>query len=171
MTVNRSWSRKLVCKKTICKHTISKKTSGKKRVGKKVRKSAFKAVSGIDQLISDGVFSKVQYQVEELDLNNEYNSSTSTFTPKQRGIYSLVASVSFTTITLTPVRMDLEIRVNGVPRISDEENFEPRTGKIDAAGIIQLMARDRVEVFARATGENGTILSGLATRFEGIRIN
>lgn len=166
MAFKRSGSRKLVYKKTLSKHTASKK----KRVGK-IRKSAFRAVSGIDQEINDGVFSKVQYQVEELDLKNEYNSSTSTFTPKQRGIYSLLASVSFTTITLTPVRMDLEIRVNGVPRISEEENFEPRTGKIDAAGLIQLMARDRVEVFARATGENGTILSGFATRFEGVRIN
>ncbi|RAR41204.1 ABC transporter permease [Paenibacillus sp. MDMC362] len=166
MAFKRSGSRKLVYKKKLSKLTASKK----KRVGK-IRKSAFRAVSGIDQEINDGVFSKVQYQVEELDLNNEYNSSTSTFTPKQRGIYSLLASVSFTTITLTPVRMDLEIRVNGVPRISEEENFEPRTGKIDASGLIQLMARDRVEVFARATGENGTILSGFATRFEGARIN
>ncbi|MGE7825782.1 ABC transporter permease [Paenibacillus sp. NPDC093718] len=167
MAFKRSGSRKLVYKKTLSKHTASKK----KRAGKKIRKSVFRAVSGVDQIITDGVFSKVQYQVEELDLNNEYNSSTSTFTPKQRGVYSLLASVSFTTITLTPVRMDLEIRVNGVPRISDEENFEPRTGQIDAAGIIQLMARDRVEVFARATGENGIILSGFATRFEGARIN
>ena len=128
MAFKRSGSRKLVYKKTLSKHTASKK-----RVGK-IRKSAFRAVSGIDQEITDGVFSKVQYQVEELDLKNEYNSSTSTFTPKQRGIYSLLASVSFTTITLTPVRMDLEIRVNGVPRIS-EENFEPRTGKL-IAGLI-----------------------------------
>lgn len=166
MAFKRSGSRKLVHKKTLSKHAASKK----KRVGK-IRKSAFRAVSGIDQEITDGVFSKVQYQVEELDLRNEYNSSTSTFTPKQKGVYSLLASVSFTTVTLTPVRMDLEIRVNGVPRISEEENFEPRTGKIDAAGLIQLMARDRVEVFARATEENGTILSGFATRFEGARIN
>ena len=89
MAFKRSGSRKLVYKKTLSKHTASKK----KRVGK-IRKSAFRAVSGIDQEITDGVFSKVQYQVEELDLKNEYNSSTSTFTPKQRGIYSLLASVS-----------------------------------------------------------------------------
>ena len=63
MAFKRSGSRKLVYKKTLSKHTASKK----KRVGK-IRKSAFRAVSGIDQEITDGVFSKVQYQVEELIL-------------------------------------------------------------------------------------------------------
>lgn len=170
MAFRRAGEKKLVCKKTVLKKTVCKQTvcAGKKIIR---RKSAFIAVSGTDQTIADGVFTKVDYQVEELDLNNEYNPATSTFRPRQSGIYSLVASVSFTTITLTPVRMDLQIRVNGLARISDQENFTPRTGIIDAAGIVQLQARDIVEVFARATGENGDILRGLATRFEGARIS
>ena len=181
MTIKRAGVKKPVSKQSICREPVRKKKIcktiickpiPKKRCGvKKFRKSAFIAISGIDQTLTDGVFSKVQYQVEELDLNNEYNSATSTFRPKQNGVYSLVASAAFETITLTPVTFDLQIRVNGVPRILDQENFTPRTGIIDAAGIVQLRARDRVEVFARATGENGDIQSGVATRFEGARIN
>ncbi|WP_052350351.1 hypothetical protein [Paenibacillus gorillae] len=186
MTLRRTGTRKPVCKgsvvkRTICKTTIRKTTvskqteckpvSRKKCTRARFKKSAFAAISGIDQTLTNGVFSKVQYQVEELDLNNEYNSATSTFRPKQNGVYTLVASVAFEQITMTPVRMDLEIRVNGVPRITDQENFTPRTGIIDASGIVQLKVRDRVEVFARATGENGDIQSGVATRFEGARIN
>lgn len=173
MTIRRTKVAKSTCTTIVCKKTVCKKAVSRKRVCNpiRIRKSAFRAVSGADQTILDGVFTKVRYQVEELDLNNEYNSATSTFRPKQNGIYSLFASVSFETITLTPVVMDLQIRINGVPRISDQENFTPRTGLIDAAGIIQLHARDRVEVFARATGENGDIQSGLATRFEGARIS
>jgi hypothetical protein len=161
------------CSTIISKKTICKKVVTKKRIVKPVRfrKSAFRTVSGSEQLILNGVFAKVKYQVQELDLNNEYNSATSTFRPKQNGIYSLFASVSFETITLTPVTFDLQIRINGVPRISDQENFTPRTGIISTAGIINLKARDRVEVFARSTGENGEIQSGLATRFEGARIS
>ncbi|WP_138751296.1 hypothetical protein [Paenibacillus sinopodophylli] len=74
------------------------------------------------------------------------------------------------TITLTPVAVDVVIRINGIPRISDRENFTPRIGVIDAAGIVQLQSYDEVEVFARANGENGDIVSGFATRFEGARI-
>lgn len=71
-------------------------------------------------------------------MNNEYNAATSTFRPKTSGIYSLVASISFSVITLNTVIFDLEIRVNGTARISDREFFPPRDNVIDAAGIVKL---------------------------------
>ncbi|MFF2482483.1 hypothetical protein [Paenibacillus sp. NPDC058071] len=97
---------KPVFPKPFRKPVVCKPACHKKPV-RKARKSAFAAVSGANQTLTDGVFAKVQYQVQQLDLNNEYNSATSTFRPKQSGVYSLVASVSFTTITMTPVTMDL----------------------------------------------------------------
>lgn len=165
MTIKRlgevSGSKKRVCKKRVCK----------KRVCKPFKKSAFRAVSGAEQNLLDEVTSQVQYQVQELDLNNEYNPATSTFRPKQNGVYSLFASVSFAAPTLIPATIGLQIRVNGVSRISDQEDFISTRGIIDAGGIVQLEARDRVEVFATVIDKNVEIQSGVNTRFEGARIS
>ncbi|WP_161807521.1 hypothetical protein [Bacillus sp. FJAT-28004] len=58
-----------------------------------------------------------------------------------------------------------------MPRISDQEDFTNVSGLIDAGGIVQLQARDRVEVFATVFDKNVEIQSGIATRFEGARIS
>ncbi|MGO4544627.1 hypothetical protein AB4Z29_07510 [Paenibacillus sp. 2TAB23] len=169
---------KIICKKTIIRKTISKRPIRRKPVCKriaaklpKIQKSAFHAIAGSDQFILDMIFTKVRYQAETLDLNHEFNTSTSTFQPKQTGIYTLQASIMFELNSITAVTLDLEIRINGVPRISDQENFTSQTGMIDASGIVQLNTHDYVEVFARASGASGDIRSGLASRFEGARIS
>jgi hypothetical protein len=156
------------------KKCVCKKKHGCKPI--KARKSAFRAISGADQFLTENVFQKVKYQVEELDLNNEYNASRSTFRPKHSGIYFLLASVAFEQITRgESVSMDLEIRVNNVPRISDREQFGVPNGIgidgiISTSGSINLKSTDRVEVFARPSRIGGDALSGFATRFEGVRI-
>lgn len=169
---------KIVLKKTVfikpaCKKAIRRKPVCKRMAAKlpKIRKSAFHAIAGSDQPIMEAIFTKVRYQAELLDLNNEYNPSTSTFQPKQNGIYTLQASILFEAMTLTAITLNLEVRINGIPRISDQESFTSRTGIIDASGIVQLKTYDHVEVFARAIGESGDIRSGLASRFEGARIS
>ncbi|OBZ13068.1 hypothetical protein [Bacillus sp. FJAT-26390] len=160
--------KKRVCKPIVCRPIIRKKRVIKQRVR---RNSAFRAVSGVDQQLLDGMTEQVQYQVEELDLGNEYNSATSTFRPKKDGVYTLFASVFFQTVTVTAYTLDLEIRVNGVPRISDQEDFNNTSGIIEASGIVELEARDRVQVFATVFEKNVEIQSGLSTRFEGARIS
>jgi hypothetical protein len=160
-------TKKRICKPIICKPIVRKKRDCKARIK---RNSAFRAVSGVDQMLLDDVTAKIQYQVEELDLGNEYNSANSTFRPKHDGIYMLFASVFFQTVTETQYTLELEIRVNGVPRISDQEDYMTTSGIIDAGGLVELEARDRVEVFATVLEKNVEIQSGLATRFEGARI-
>ncbi|CAM4441242.1 hypothetical protein FHS16_003848 [Paenibacillus endophyticus] len=169
---------KIVCKKTVIKKTISNRAIRRKPVCKrvavklpKIRKSAFHAIAGNDQSIMDATITKVRYQAELLDLNNEYNASTSTFQPKQNGIYTLQATILFESMTPTAITLNLDILINGIPRISDQESFTTRTGIIDASGIVQLKTHDHVEVFARAIGESGDIRSGLSSRFEGARIS
>lgn len=176
-------TKKQPCKKQICKKQICKKTPDQKRVcerpapKKPIRKkhpkhhSAFKAISGFNQRLYTDDFTKVRFQVEDFDLNNEYNPAASTFRPKHNGVYSLAASVSFQAFAFTPVTVQLEIRINGVPNISDQEIVGSRHGTIDASGIIQLKACDKVEVFARICGGKAEIQSGLATRFEGAQIS
>ncbi|WP_127484259.1 hypothetical protein [Paenibacillus ehimensis] len=176
-------TKKQPCQKPICKKQIGKKTPDKKRVcerpapKKPIRKkhpkhrSAFKAIAGFNQRLYPDELTKVWFQVEEFDLNNEYHPAASIFCPKCTGVYSLTASVSFQTVDFTPVTAHLQIRINGVPKMSDQENVSSRRGIIDASGIIQLKAGDKVEVFVKIYGERAEILGGLATRFEGARIN
>jgi len=173
MTSTRVRKVKQSCKKLVCKEVVCKRPVSKKVICRPLRKrnSAFRAVSGINQNLLDGTTAKVLYQVEELDLNNEYNSANSTFRPKQRGVYALFASVFFHTVTITTFTLELEIRVNGVPRIQDQEDFTNTSGIIEASGLVQLHARDRVQVFGTVINKNVQIQSGLATRFEGARIS
>lgn len=173
MALSRVRVEKRVCTKIITKKTVCKKTVSKKRVCKPIkrRRSAFRAVAGIDQPLLNQTLTQVQYQVEEFDLNNEYNSANSTFRPRQNGIYTLFASVFFRTVTETSYTLNLQIRVNGVPRISDQEDYNRTNGIINAGGIVQLRANDRVQVFATVFEKNVEIQSGLATRFEGARIS
>ncbi|MDQ0114905.1 hypothetical protein [Paenibacillus harenae] len=171
--IGKSACKKTVYKKTVLKKTVCRQSFGKNGVSKRFRRinSAFRAVAGFNQELLNGVVTNVRYQVEELDLINEYNPATSTFRPKQNGVYSLFASVSFAAATLIPASIGLEIRVNGVPRILDQEDFISTRGMIDAGGIINLEARDRVQVFARVDDKSVEIQSGVATRFEGARIS
>ncbi|MUT66811.1 hypothetical protein [Paenibacillus sp. NEAU-GSW1] len=172
-TAKKSVCRQTVIKKRICKTTIVKKRVFKKALCKPTAKtrSAFRAVSGMNQQLPDSELTQVDYQVQELDLNNEYNPATSTFRPKKSGVYALFASVFFTSTTVTNFSLNLQIRVNGVPRITDQEDYFNTGGIIDAGGIIDLEARDIVEVFATAIDKNLTALSGINTRFEGARIS
>lgn len=136
--------------------------------------SAFRASSNTNQPIPAGTntFPQVQYEVEELDLNNEYDPATSTFIPKQSGVYFLFASIEFTPTSVgIPITIVLEIRVNGNPRIRDREEFTSSRGAIDASGILPLQAGDVVQVFAAVAGGNGSTASGVGTRFEGARIS
>jgi hypothetical protein len=188
--VRKSVSKTIICKKIVSKKRVRKPVVcrpivRKKRVCKPIvcrpikrvikqrvkRNSAFRAVSGVDQPLLDGTTEQIQYQVEELDLGNEYNSANSTFRPKHDGVYTLFASVFFQTVTVTAYTLDLEIRVNGVARISDQEDFNNTSGIIEAGGIVELEARDRVQVFATVFEKNVEIQSGLSTRFEGARIS
>lgn len=139
--------------------------------GCKVNPSAFRAISNADQPLQGGTFPQVFYQAEQFDLNCEYDPATSTFIPKQSGVYSLVASISFTPPTEGTRAIAMAIRVNGSPVITDREEFSFGTGNLDASGIVSLQAGDVVQVFATTSGVSvGTIESGVGTRFEGVRL-
>jgi hypothetical protein len=105
-----------------------------------------------------------------LDLGCEYDTETSTFTPKQSGVYSIFASILFRSNTFEQSTVIIEVIVNGVPTLSDDEYFPFGSGIVDTGGILPLKAGDKVQVTAFIAGLPGQILSDIGTRFDGAKM-
>ncbi|WP_242215621.1 complement C1q domain-containing protein [Bacillus cereus group sp. BfR-BA-01383] len=139
--------------------------------------SAFRAVNvTAEQSISavTPVF-PVLYPDEIFDLNNEYDPGTSTFTLKQNGVYSIIASVAFFPNDVTAnYRVVINIRVNGIPIVTDNGFFGANpveTGdEASVSAILKLAARDEVSISVFST-TNGIILpEPRGTHFEAARL-
>jgi hypothetical protein len=141
----------------------------------------FRAVSTPAQPLSS-TFTRVQYPEEIIDLRNEYNPSTSTFTPNVTGVYSLIASIYFSPDPpFNPYSLSLMIRVIGYDVASDYEWIPGGDGVVTVSTIQRLQAGNTVEVLARS-GKVGKIngfapLSSIPgggpskTRFEGAKLD
>lgn len=112
----------------------------------------------------------VTYQTEIFDLNDEYDPISSSFIPKQDGVYLILAS-----IVLFPssgrVLSQLTIEVNTNPALIDNVTIETFIipPVISVSGILRLNAGDVVTV-RHLTNETGFILNeDTATHFEASR--
>jgi hypothetical protein len=134
--------------------------------------SAFRA-NGPDQIVNPTQSTKVLYPNEVFDLNNEYDPLTSTFTPVQDGVYTIIASVNFLTQIVQEFFLQLRITVNGTSIARDTEYFNITNVSSDTvisvSTIFQLQAGEEVEVFLD-TDVNGFILGSVSdTHFEAAR--
>lgn len=126
-----------------------------------VKASAFRAINiSVEQMVTADVpVIPVLYPDEIFDLNNEYDPETSAFTPKQDGIYLVIASVNFIPNTETDYRVLILIRVNGIPVVSDNDFFGdiPIGDVTSVSAILALKAGDVVNV-ATSVSTDGTII-------------
>ncbi|MEH6937821.1 ABC transporter permease [Bacillus sp. JJ664] len=117
--------------------------------------SAFRAVNNANQTVPENTFVKVNYQMEQFDLANEYNPGASTFRPNKNGVYLVSATISFApNNTNVNYRVRIEIRVNGRPAIAiDNDFFGPiNFGNVaNVSTILKLRAMDQVEIFAQSS--------------------
>ncbi|MDX8363385.1 hypothetical protein [Cytobacillus sp. IB215316] len=136
--------------------------------------SAFRAENNTaDQDITGTVSVFMNYPNEIFDLNNEYDPSTSTFTPSQSGVYSICANVNF--IPDDPAinhstNMDILVNASRVARTSSAY----LGGVIvnhpsNLCTIVQLQAGDIVEVTFRSSVDGIIVSSGEGTNFEAAR--
>lgn len=137
--------------------------------------SAFRAINiAFEQdVTADVPVIPVLYPNEIFDLNNEYDPITSTYTPKQDGVYLIIASVNFFPDIVTNYRVLVLIRVNDIPVASDNDFFgEIPIGDVTSvSAILPLKAGDTVNV-AASSSTDGTILStafAFPTHFEAAR--
>ncbi|MCM3673070.1 complement C1q domain-containing protein [Peribacillus simplex] len=116
---------------------------------------------------------KVFFPNELLDLENEYDPSTSTFTAKNSGVYLFITSLNFFPDPIeVPYQVRVQILVNGSSVGTEDEFTRGDSGDftlvILLSAKVNLNAGDTVEVFASSTTP-GVLLPGKATRFEGAR--
>ena len=140
---------------------------------KSVRPSVFRAVNNTGQqsVNADTLVAPVLFPDVIFDLNNEYEPVTSTFTPKQDGVYSIIASVSFAPSVRLDYRVLTSIQINGNPVVADNNFFVviPFSDVTSVSAILQLTAGDKVNV-AAVSSANGVFLANpLAMHFEAAR--
>jgi hypothetical protein len=166
---------KPVCKpecKPICKpvrRPVCKPVNkfGKNRFRKVLRRSGFRANASVAQPVAAGTLTQVNFNQQVIDLGNEYNPATSTFTARHSGIYTFFASVLFTaTGAAGPVPVALLVQVNGADEFGDSETFADGSGFIDASGVVKLQRGDNVRV-QFLTEVAGTINASVTTHFDG----
>ncbi|WGT41434.1 ABC transporter permease [Lysinibacillus sp. 1 U-2021] len=137
--------------------------------------SAFRAdTSGSLDQILDGTLpvEKVFFKNEIFDIENEYDSSTSTFTAKHSGVYHFIASLHFLPLSFVKdFQVRVQIFVNGSVNAADVEfqgTESSFTLGIEINSIVQLNAGDYVEVFASST-IRGILVQDLGNTFAGAR--
>jgi hypothetical protein len=55
----------------------------------------FSAYQSVGQTLSDGMATKMLFQIEEFDLTSAYDTTTSKFTPQKAGYYQVNASIAY----------------------------------------------------------------------------
>jgi hypothetical protein len=134
------------------------------------RRSAFAAISNRAQELTNVAGKVNTFGLEAFDLNNEYDPATSTFIPRQSGIYSITAGVNLAATNVNASYIGvIIIRVNGQNTLVDEEDIIG-SGTVDVSGLVQLQAGDRVEVFALMNTPGGVIPTN-NTRFQAARVS
>ena len=132
--------------------------------------SAFRASSNQQQNIGTGD-TKVMFQIEEFDLNDEYDPLTSTFTPNQNGVYLIQATISIDAVT--PFSTTLEIQVDGIPSAIKTESLATGAlfiNTITVSTILLLQAGVPVDIFARnSPSTSQTVASTQFVHFEAAR--
>lgn len=125
---------------------------------------AFSAFANVATSLVQSVATKVLFQVEEFDTNNNYDTTTSRFTPTIAGYYLVTASTAFASATGSGQN---SISKNGTIFKSQTFTGASGTGSISCL-ILMNGSTDFLEVFVNQNGvtqNNGTGAS--TTYFQG----
>lgn len=108
----------------------------------------------MNQNVPANTFVKVLFQNEQFDLANEYNPATSIFTPKTKGVYSIIGTIGFFPNDPTlNYRARVEIRVNGNAAIAIDNDFwSNKFWKCRKCfDDCSIECRDEVEIYAQSS--------------------
>ena len=112
--------------------------------------SAFRAEKIFSQNVTENSDIPVSYEDQIFDLNDEYNPLTSTFIPKQDGVYFVFAMVEAQLFGLDLSHIAiLKIYVNNILTLSSKGVYSvglPSTPTLSVSGVLHLNAGDAVIV-------------------------
>ena len=146
-----------------------------KKKHEKKEKSAFRALKNTETQINFPYTNvNVAFTDEKFDLNNEYDSNTSTFVAKEAGVYSFTATLGFSpTHTIGGYQFGVQLVVDGVPLDIDNEYtgfFAQLATALDISEILWLNEGQTVQISAFSTTP-GTILASPLTSFAGAKVS
>ncbi|WP_339149055.1 MULTISPECIES: hypothetical protein [unclassified Sutcliffiella] len=126
--------------------------------GRSRRNPAFRALKEDIQPLVAGESTKITFEQEQFDIGNIYNPNSSTFVPRESGVYYVAASFTFAPEANVPYRTRADIVVNGVTVQVDNDfwNQLPNLNVVNVSAVLQLQAGDLVEIFGQST-VNGVI--------------
>ena len=144
----------------------SRKSVNKKTLMVSATGSAFRALASNNQSILPLSRTKIQFANEQFDINNEYTPSSSTFAPKQTGIYSIDSSVVFgPSVTNQLTSISMNVLVNNAVVATTLKNFVPAAAfSVEVSAILRLRPGDRVEITFTANREGQIFLSELGNQ-------
>lgn len=135
--------------------------------------SAFRAAASTSQAIGPADITQIMYPDQEFDLNNEYDPGTSTFEPKQDGIYLIIASLAFVPDVAANYSVRMFIVINDVNVAAADNDFfgAPLTNNnhVSVSTITKLFKGDRVQIFAQAIIDGNTDPDPSFNHFEAAR--
>jgi hypothetical protein len=117
------------------------------------------AYQSTGQAVGANTWTKVLYQTEVTDVNNEFDPTTSKFTAAEKGTYALSASLMSAVSTLDAVQADLLVKVNGVDHIrlwGDTLKINKNT-LMAGSTLLNLNAGDYVEIYFQVGGMGGSV--------------
>lgn len=113
--------------------------------------------------ITANTWTKLRFEGEKRDKNNEFDITTSTFTPNMDGIYGVTVGVRVLQQS-SGTENDVALYVNGVQKLISQTHIaaakqnEMKNALINASFNVELLKGDTVELFL-FTDYNGTTVS------------
>ena len=141
----------------------------------KIKKSAFRALKNTPtQIPVVNTNVKVSFTDEQFDLNNEYNSNTSTFVAKTSGVYLFTGTLIFSPNNIIPsYQFGVQLAVDGVVTDVDLDFtgfFAQFEGVVDISEILWLNAGQTVEIYSFSSTP-GTLIAETRSSFAGAKIS
>ncbi|MDR4983957.1 hypothetical protein CN491_08685 [Bacillus cereus] len=126
-----------------------------------IPQSGFRAINReFEQSVGPADLTSISYPNEIFDLNDEYNPITSTFTPKQDGVYLIIASIGFFPNVPASYSARIFITINGEAVVADNDFLSEEleiVNLVSVSTIIKLDAGSNVQVIAQATADGKTV--------------
>jgi hypothetical protein len=126
---------------------------------------AFRAYRTTNQSVSNAVFTKIQFDAENFDTNNCYDSTSNyRFTPNVAGYYQVNAGCYFTSLSTRPTEAQIALYKNGAAFASVFLNLAtanqlvcllPLTALVDMNGTT-----DYIEIYGYLGGGSNQIFAG-----------
>jgi hypothetical protein len=135
--------------------------------------TAFKATMSANQVVTNAVITKVEYNTISFDTGSYYDNSTNyRFTPQVAGKYLCIVNLGFEDAGINPYGCSLEIRKNGsTVSLNTSRFFDNGDEYLSFSDIIEMNgSSDYIEAFGEIGGAGGNTFLAANSSFQAFKI-